>query len=175
MWPRWVSRPCWPRSPTRTGMEVARLCLCQCARPALEAVLCAITSSRTTSRSVSPTEGGTNGLSRRKNTRGGSLRTSWRGCGQSLHGLRNLRRAPACRYGYFRLYEGARSGCSEAGGLEFATVSEAAAKYQPVAVLHCPHVMSWADEERDITAWLGNELQNEAFGKLYALRIRSPG
>lgn len=33
----------------------------------------------TTSRSVSPTEGGTNGLSRRKNTRGGSLRTSWRG------------------------------------------------------------------------------------------------
>lgn len=30
--------------------------------------------------------------------------------------------------------------------------------------------MSWADEERDITAWLGNELQNEAFGKLYALR-----
>ncbi|WP_417194748.1 polysaccharide deacetylase family protein [Alistipes putredinis] len=55
-------------------------------------------------------------------------------------------------------------------GLEFATVSEAAAKYQPVAVLHCPHVMSWADEERDITAWLGNELQNEAFGKLYALR-----
>lgn len=52
--------------------------------------------------------------------------------------------------------------------LEFATVSEAATKYQPMAVLHCPHVMSWADEERDITAWLGNELQNEAFSKLYA-------
>ena len=52
--------------------------------------------------------------------------------------------------------------------LEFATVSEAAKKYQPVAVLHCPHVMSWADEERDVTAWLGNELQNEAFSKLYA-------
>ena len=52
--------------------------------------------------------------------------------------------------------------------LEFATVSETAKKYQPVSVLHCPHVMSWADEERDITAWLGNELQNEAFGKLYA-------
>jgi len=27
--------------------------------------------------------------------------------------------------------------------------------------------MSWADEERDVTAWLGNELQNEAFTKLY--------
>jgi alpha-amylase len=54
--------------------------------------------------------------------------------------------------------------------LEFATVSETAAKYQPVAILHSPHAMSWADEERDITAWLGNELQDEAFSKLYALR-----
>lgn len=54
--------------------------------------------------------------------------------------------------------------------LEFATVSEASKKYQPVAVLHCPHEMSWADEERDVTAWLGNELQNEAFAKLYALK-----
>lgn len=56
------------------------------------------------------------------------------------------------------------------GDLEFATVSECAAKHQPVAVLHCPHVMSWADEERDVTAWLGNDLQNEAFGKLYAMK-----
>lgn len=54
--------------------------------------------------------------------------------------------------------------------LEFATVTETASKYQPVAVLHCPHVMSWADEERDVTAWLGNELQNEAFTKLYAMK-----
>ena len=57
-----------------------------------------------------------------------------------------------------------------ASGMEFATVSEAAKKYQPVSVLHCPHTMSWADEERDVTAWLGNELQNEAFSKLYALK-----
>lgn len=54
--------------------------------------------------------------------------------------------------------------------LQFATVSEASKEFQPVAVLHCPHVMSWADEERDVTAWLGNELQNEAFSKLYTLR-----
>lgn len=56
------------------------------------------------------------------------------------------------------------------GELEFATVSETAKSHQPVSVLHCPHVMSWADEERDVTAWLGNELQNEAFEKLYALK-----
>ena len=58
------------------------------------------------------------------------------------------------------------------GDAQFATVSEAAKAYQPVGVLHCPHVMSWADEERDVTAWLGNELQNEAFTKLYALKDR---
>ena len=56
------------------------------------------------------------------------------------------------------------------GDVCFATVSEAAKSAQPVGVLHCPHVMSWADEERDVTAWLGNELQNEAFSKLYALK-----
>ena len=55
------------------------------------------------------------------------------------------------------------------GELEFATVSEASKRLQPVAVLHCPYAMSWADEERDVTAWLGNDLQNEAFNKLYAL------
>ena len=55
------------------------------------------------------------------------------------------------------------------GEVAFATVSEAAKKLQPVAVLHSPHAMSWADEERDVTAWLGNDLQNEAFAKLYAI------
>lgn len=55
------------------------------------------------------------------------------------------------------------------GEVEFATVSEASKRLQPVAVLHCPHAMSWADEERDVTAWLGNDLQNEAFAKLYSL------
>ena len=55
------------------------------------------------------------------------------------------------------------------GEVQFATVSEASKKLQPVAVLHSPHAMSWADEERDVTAWLGNDLQNEAFQKLYAL------
>ncbi len=55
------------------------------------------------------------------------------------------------------------------GALEFSTVSAAAKKYQPVSVLYSPHAMSWADEERDVTAWLGNDLQNEAFAKIYAM------
>ena len=56
------------------------------------------------------------------------------------------------------------------GALKFATVTETAAANQPTGVLYCTHAMSWADEERDVTAWLGNELQNEAFGKLYGLQ-----
>ncbi len=39
---------------------------------------------------------------------------------------------------------------------------------QPVSAISVPHAISWADEERDLTAWLGNELQDEAFAKLYA-------
>lgn len=50
---------------------------------------------------------------------------------------------------------------------EFLTPAEAAAKHQPIAPLHVPYPISWADEERDLTAWLGNELQNEAFEELY--------
>lgn len=53
--------------------------------------------------------------------------------------------------------------------LQFRTPSEAAALHQPVAPMHVPFAISWADEERDTSAWLGNELQNEAFHKLYAL------
>ena len=53
--------------------------------------------------------------------------------------------------------------------LEFRTASEATKVHQPVATMHVPHAISWADEERDTSAWLGNDLQNEAYSKLYAL------
>jgi alpha-amylase len=53
--------------------------------------------------------------------------------------------------------------------LTFGTPGEIARKYQPVSAIHVPHPISWADEEKDLTAWLGNELQEEAYNKLYAL------
>ncbi|MBO6067928.1 MAG: glycoside hydrolase family 57 protein [Bacteroidales bacterium] len=56
-----------------------------------------------------------------------------------------------------------------AKGFSFNTPSETAKMHQPVAPLHVPDPISWADEERDLSAWLGNELQNEAFHKVYAL------
>ena len=52
---------------------------------------------------------------------------------------------------------------------QFHTPSEVVAKYNPVGKLNVPYPISWADEERDLTAWLGNELQNEAFENLYKL------
>jgi len=55
------------------------------------------------------------------------------------------------------------------GNFEFLTPSEASAKHNAVDVLDCPEVISWADEERDVTAWLGNELQNDAYSKLYGM------
>ena len=54
-------------------------------------------------------------------------------------------------------------------GLKFRTPSEVAQLHQPVAPLHVPFAISWADEERDTSAWVGNELQNEAFNKLYQM------
>lgn len=53
---------------------------------------------------------------------------------------------------------------------KFALPSEVVDEYQPIAQAHVPNVISWADEERDLSAWLGNSLQNEAFDKLYELR-----
>ena len=51
----------------------------------------------------------------------------------------------------------------------FSTPSEVAKKLQVVSAANVPNPISWADEERDLTAWLGNEMQNEAFNKLYSL------
>lgn len=51
----------------------------------------------------------------------------------------------------------------------FSTPAEVAKKLQVVAAASVPYPISWADEERDLTAWLGNEMQQEAFHKLYSL------
>ncbi len=52
---------------------------------------------------------------------------------------------------------------------EFLLPSEASAKFKPVADLDIPDYISWADEERDLTAWKGNALQEDALNTLYSL------
>lgn len=51
------------------------------------------------------------------------------------------------------------------------------ARRPPVAPLRFPRPTSWADQERDLTAWLGNRLQEAAHRRLYELRepVRSTG
>jgi alpha-amylase len=52
----------------------------------------------------------------------------------------------------------------------FITPSEALDKLQPISSIHVPYPISWADEERDTTAWLGNPMQEDAFNRLYSLK-----
>lgn len=52
---------------------------------------------------------------------------------------------------------------------KFRTPAEIAKKHQPVSAIQVPYPVSWADEERDLSAWLGNNLQDDAFEKLTAL------
>jgi len=54
--------------------------------------------------------------------------------------------------------------------MKFATPSEVIADYAPRAELDVHDFVSWADSERDLTAWLGNAMQSSALQSLYALR-----
>jgi alpha-amylase len=51
----------------------------------------------------------------------------------------------------------------------FRTPAEAAGACEPAGEIDCPHFISWADEERDTTAWLGNAMQQDAARALYGL------
>ena len=53
--------------------------------------------------------------------------------------------------------------------LEFVTPSKAV-KHKSVGEISVAEPISWADEERDLSAWLGNELQQDAFKKLYSIQ-----
>lgn len=51
----------------------------------------------------------------------------------------------------------------------FLTPSEVAERYSPVGELDVEHFMSWADIERDLSAWRSNDMQNEALRAVYDL------
>lgn len=54
-------------------------------------------------------------------------------------------------------------------GFSFATPSEVIKKYKSVATLDIPTPISWADQERDISAWLGNPMQDGTAAWVYRL------
>lgn len=57
-------------------------------------------------------------------------------------------------------------------GITFSTPSQVVDNYKSVGALDVPYPMSWVDEERDISCWLGNVMQREAFEKLYSIGER---
>ena len=52
--------------------------------------------------------------------------------------------------------------CAKEKGITFSTPSEIISKLKSVSQLDVPYPMSWVDEERDTSSWLGNVLQREA-------------
>ena len=57
-------------------------------------------------------------------------------------------------------------------GIGFQTPSEVIKTHKSVSEIEVPYPMSWNDEERDISCWLGNVMQREAFDKLYSIGER---
>ncbi|MBQ9020325.1 glycoside hydrolase family 57 protein [Candidatus Saccharibacteria bacterium] len=53
---------------------------------------------------------------------------------------------------------------------KFVTVSEACDLEEPVDEISMPQTVTWADSERDLSAWMGNSMQHEALEVLYALK-----
>ncbi len=62
--------------------------------------------------------------------------------------------------------------CARQKGITFSTPSEICKKMKSVGELNVPDTLSWVDEERDVSTWLGNPMQREAFNKLYSVADR---
>ncbi len=76
--------------------------------------------------------------------------------------------------GIFNFMEELPTAVLKGSDFTFATPAELGKKLNPVSAISVPSPISWADEERDLTAWLGNDLQDEAFDKLYLLEKTIP-
>ncbi|MEM8739514.1 MAG: glycoside hydrolase family 57 protein [Planctomycetota bacterium] len=57
-----------------------------------------------------------------------------------------------------------------ADGLRFLTPRETIDEIEPADTFDCPQSISWADSERDLSAWVGNAMQSSAQNELYRLR-----
>ena len=62
--------------------------------------------------------------------------------------------------------------CAKGKDINFATPSEICDSFNSVSGLDVPDTLSWTDEERDVSSWLGNPMQREAFNKLYGIADR---
>ena len=62
--------------------------------------------------------------------------------------------------------------CARQRGISFSTPTEICERAKSVGELSVPYPLSWRDEERDVSTWLGSSMQREAFNKLYSIADR---
>ena len=79
--------------------------------------------------------------------------------------------------GIFQFLEALPQHILDTGTNDFKTPSDCLAAYDPVGEYDVPHMISWADTERDLSAWLGNAMQSNALHELYKLEqpVRESG
>ena len=62
--------------------------------------------------------------------------------------------------------------CAKDRNITFSTPTDIITKLKSVDQIDVPYPLSWVDEERDTSCWLGNVMQREAFNKLYSVAER---
>lgn len=72
--------------------------------------------------------------------------------------------------GIFKFMESFVNNVLNKQNLSFSTPSQASKNLQAISAVHVDTPISWADEERDLTAWYGNDLQKDALLHLYKLK-----
>ncbi len=71
--------------------------------------------------------------------------------------------------GIFQFLEALPAEIGRNPGMNFMTPSEVAAAYEPRGDVDMPHVVTWADTDRDLTAWTGNPMQRAAIDSVYSM------
>ena len=71
--------------------------------------------------------------------------------------------------GIFKFLEALPQELAKNPGLDFKTPSEVIESYEVKDEVDIPHILTWADTDRDLTAWVGNPMQKAAIEALYSL------
>lgn len=58
------------------------------------------------------------------------------------------------------------------GDTSFKTATETVLAYDSVGEIDVPHILTWADTDRDLTAWIGNDIQKDAIKAIYDMEDR---
>jgi alpha-amylase len=73
--------------------------------------------------------------------------------------------------GIFKFLEETLTKLSKSKTFEMVTPSQAVVNIKAHSTLSVPYFISWADQERDLSAWLGNEMQRDAFDTLQSMEF----